>query len=84
MKQANAVRVGKEVSLSYMGLWLSFQWTACELFLATDADGTVWAYPSEPIRDFEGFYSAEYEGVPVHRHGAITLWQQSIVQYTIK
>lgn len=87
MKQANAVRVGREVSLNYRGLWLAFDWDwdADSVYLATDSDGEVWAYSTEPRPDDKGFYINS--GIEEHTHSykrEITEWEDSLVEYEIK
>lgn len=85
MKQANAVRVGDEVSLTYKGLWLSFTWSPSELYIATDEDGEVWAYFAEPEPDVSEFSTCYGCNKVVYVYNTETSgWEDSVVQYTIK
>lgn len=86
MKQANAVRVGDEVSLTYRGQWLSFTWLwlANKLYIAQDEDGELWAYTTEPTMDSEGFSTDDGAEHITGFTNVSLIWQNSVVQYTIK
>lgn len=87
MKQANAVRVGNQVSLNYNDLWLSFDWDldTDSVYLATDADGEVWAYSTEPLANTKGHYiNSGIEEIVLKHIPNMLVWKESVVQYTIK
>ena len=100
IRQETAVRVGNKVSLTYRGLWLSFDWYADSLFIAVDNNGDVWAYTEEPTTTDElelvtgveqildvWDSASNFEGYDecIHYYNmAIVDWKHSLVEFTIK